>query len=161
MPPFTTWFKQQQFPLIVIILLHVLSAHNNNYSLDFLIRRSSNHNYYLHAQRVFTQDWLNSFWITFACYVLRFLLQTKQSNECTWRRMNLPSRNLYKCKQVTCSVVVACLLVYSLFILMLLLYFCFLRFIFICWSCNPVIFVFGNFVYHFNNTISIFVRIYI
>ena len=52
-----------------------------------------------------------------------FISQCKQSNEYVWRRMSLPSRNLYKCKQVACSVVVACLLLKPFFILMLLLYF--------------------------------------
>ena len=35
-----------------------------------LIWRSSNHNYCLHTQRVFTQDWLNSFWTAVAWSVL-------------------------------------------------------------------------------------------
>ena len=126
----------------------------------YLIRKSSNHEYSFHTQRVFTQDWLNSFWITIACSVLPFIWKRffyspkktlnksnnfflrkskidmlililwpntkrnvscsilpfishgKQSNECTSRRISLPSRNLYKCKQVACNVVVACLFVY-------------------------------------------------
>ena len=40
----------------------------------------------------------------------------KKSDDCPRRRMCLPSRNRYKCKQVACSVVVACLLVYPLFL---------------------------------------------
>ena len=51
-----------------------------------------------------------------ACSVLPFISQTKQPNECIRGRMSLPSRNLYKCKQVAFNVVVACLLVYPLFL---------------------------------------------
>ena len=47
--------------------------------------------------------------------VLSFISQGKQFNEYTWRRLCLASWNLYKCKQVVCSVVVACLLVYLVF----------------------------------------------
>ena len=128
--------------------------------------------HWLHKQRVFTQDWLNSFWIAVAFSFLPFTLHGKQSIECTWRRMSLPLRNLYKCKQVACSVVVACLLVYPLFytelcccmfsfespffILMLLLLVYFFIPIFILmlllYFClyvdnlnKPIIFVFGAF----------------
>ena len=107
------------------------------YTID--LQKSLNPNYSLHMQRVFTQHWLNSFWIATAWSILPFILQGKQSDECIWRIMYLSSRNLYKCQQVACSVVVACLLIYTLFlhctlllpvyflipffILMLLLYF--------------------------------------
>ena len=65
-------------------------------------------------------------------------------NEGTSRRMSLPSQSLYKCKQVACSVVVACLLAYTFFYI----------------DVNKsIIFVFGAFVYHFKNTISILVTI--
>ena len=96
-----------------------------------------------------------------------------------------PLRNLYKCKQVACSVccclliclfavfklhfVVACLILNPFFyidvfvagllffILMLLPYFC----IFVDHVNKPIIFCFfGAFVYHFQSTISIFVTIY-
>ena len=86
------------------------------------------------------------------------------SDECTWRRVSLPSRNLYTyvnklfiviCVfylRCPCSVVLDCLLVYPLlFILMLLLYFC----LFVDHVNKSIIFVFGAFVYYFNNTISI------
>ena len=97
---------------------------------------------------------------------------------------SLPSRNLYKCKQsvycylcilftfVLAKLLLPSLLVYPFFytalllssvyffipffILMLLLYFC----LFVDYVDNPIIFVFGAFVYHFNNTISIFVIIF-
>ena len=68
------------------------------------------------TSRVFlTHDWLNSNWITVACCVLPFISHDQQSDECTWRRMFLPSRNLYKCKQAAGIVVVACF--YPFFIL--------------------------------------------
>ena len=79
------------------------------------------------------------------------------------------SRNLCKCKQVARSVIVlACLFVYplfytalccclftSFFILLLLVYFC----LFVDHVNRPTIFVFDAFVYHFKNTISIFVTL--
>ena len=65
-----------------------------------LYRRSSNQNYSLHMQRIFTLNWLNSYWIAVTCSILPFLSQDKQSDECTWKWRSLPSRNLYKCKQV-------------------------------------------------------------
>ena len=65
-----------------------------------LIGRSSNHNYSLHTQHVFTQFWLNSFRIAVASRVVPFLLQGKQYDESAGRRMSLPSRILYKYKQV-------------------------------------------------------------
>ena len=61
-----------------------------------LQQRSSNNNYSLHMQRVFTQDWLNSFWIAVVCSVLLFISLGKAF---WWRRISLPLRNLYKCKQ--------------------------------------------------------------
>ena len=139
-----------------------------------LQHRSSNHNYSLHTQRVFTQGWLNSFWIAVAYAVLPFISHGKQSDECTWSRMSLPSQNLYNCKHChNCRLqrVSACLLLNSpFFILMLLLlaYF-FIPFsilkllLYFCLSFSYVnkfiIFVFGAFVYNFKNTISIFVII--
>ena len=69
----------------------------------------------------------------------------------SWSRML--SWNFYKCKQVVCSIVVACLLdyfhacllLYAFLILMLLVYFC----LFVDHVNKPVIFVSGAFVYHF------------
>ena len=42
------------------------------------------------------------------CSALLFISQTKQSNECIWGILSLHSGNLYKCKQVACSVAVSC-----------------------------------------------------
>ena len=149
-----------------------------------LIRRSSNHNYSLHTEGLFTQDWLNSFWIAIVCSVLSFSSQGKQSDECTWRRMSLPSRNLYTCKQVV-SVIVACIfslrlslqsccclftclfpfytaLCCCLFTSLSLFYTDVVAiFLFIRWSCKQVHCVcFLSFcLFVSNNTISIFVII--
>ena len=62
-------------------------------------RRPSNYNYSLYTQRLFTQGWLNYFWIAITYSVLSSISQGKQSEEFTWRWMSLPLRNLYKCKQ--------------------------------------------------------------
>ena len=96
--------------------------------------------------------------------------------------MSLPSRNLYKCKQVACSIVVICLFAYPLFLyctLLLPIYFfiplfycnvvvpCSLLYyffilmvlldfcLFVDHVNKPIIFVFEAFVYDFRNTISI------
>ena len=104
----------------------------------FLQHRSSNYNYSLHTQRVFTQNWLNSFWIAVTCSVLPFIRQDKQSDKYTWNIISLPSQNLYKCKQVVYVIVICvfCLRLFlqccccfftclsPYFILMMLLYFC-------------------------------------
>ena len=52
-------------------------------------------------------------WIL-SCSVFLFIMQDKHSNICSWRRMSMPLGYLYKCKQVACSVVVACF-VYPIF----------------------------------------------
>ena len=120
-------------------------------------------------QRIFTQDWLYSFWIAIVCSGLPFISHGKLSDECTWRRMSLPSRNLYKCKQVACNVIVTCLFVYPLFLyctLLLLVYFFFPYFVLILLLYFCLLVSHGNtlfiivFVYHFKNNISIFVTQY-
>ena len=60
--------------------------------------------------------------------------------------MFLPSRNLYKCKQVAYSVVVACLLLIPFYtdVVAILL---------------SIIFLFRAFVYHFKNIFAIFATI--
>ena len=112
--------------------LHFFRVHNNNCSIDRNNRDDQT------TIILFTQDWMNFFWIAVTWSVLPFISQSKQSNECTWKRTSLPSRNLYKCKQVAWSVAAACLsaifyttlccwLFTSLspfYILMLLLYLC-------------------------------------
>ena len=133
-----------------------------------LQHRSSNQNSFLHTQRVCIQDWLNSFWIAVTCSVLRFISNDKQCDEYTWKRMSLPSRYLYKCKQVgfcnLCILFTLSLQCYCCLFTCLPLFFYYTDvvaiFLFIRWSCNQAhCFVFEAFVYHFNNTISIFVAI--
>ena len=103
-------------------------------------------------QRSFTQIWLNSFWIGVACSVLPFI-----SNPCTWKTISLLSRNLYKCKQVTCSVVVACLLDNPHFVVAFLIFYINIVHFFVNHVHKSIIFVFEGFIYNFKNTISIFV----
>ena len=99
--------------------------------------KSSNHNYSLHMQIVFTQDWLNSFLIPIECSVLPFISQGKQSDECGWRRMSffafaksLQIKICCLCYGYLCILftfvlavllLLVCLLVYPFFILKLFL----------------------------------------
>ena len=103
--------------------LHIFPLHNNycsialyNWDLQTTIilftRNVSSHK----------NDWILS---ELPLLALSCLLYHRVSsfNEYSWSRMSLLLRNLYKCKQVAYSVVVACVFVYSLiFILMLLLF---------------------------------------
>ena len=103
-------------------------------------------------QRVFTQDWLNSFWIAVARYVLPFTLHDIDCL-CTWRKTR-SSINVNK------SLAVFLLLVYSFyplfytailssayFIPTLSLYFCLFR----DHVNKPITLVFWPFVYHLKN----------
>ena len=149
-------------------------------------QRSSSHNYSYFMQRVFTQDWqnsnrisrvvfrhdcLNSNWTTVACSVL---LMNAHAWECL-REISINVSKLFIMYFVyvrPCRVAVACLFVYPLFLyctLLLLVYF-FISLFFFCTDVVAIflfiryvnkytIFVFGAFVYHFKNTISIFVTI--
>ena len=113
--------------------------------------RSSNHNYSFHMQRAFTLGCLNSFRITVACSVLPFISQTKHTNECTWGIMYFP---------VNVNKLLAVLLLPVYFLIPFLYWCCCSIFcLFVGHINNPIIFVFGYFVYNFNNTISIFVKI--
>ena len=108
-----------------------------------LQQRSSNHNYCLHTQRVFTQDWLNCFRITIACSVLPFIPQEKR-----WEGECKQVVYCYFCILFTLSMLCCCCLFSSLS-----LFYTDLVAIFL------FIYVDHAFVYHFNNTISIFVII--
>ena len=120
-------------------------------------------------------DWILSELSLFAlsCRLYRRLssLTNKLEGECF-----LPLRNLYTCKQVACNVVVDCLLLSSVFLYCTLsLLVNFLIPYFLCRSycyifvyslqkisCKQAhCFVFAAFAYHFQNTISIFVTIWI
>ena len=99
---------------------------------------------------VFAHDWRNSNGLTIACSVLPFISHDQQPDECTWRRIFLTSRNLYKCKQAAGIVVVAC---FNSF------FWCSTLLLVVYHVNKLIIFVFAAFVYHFQNTISIFVTI--
>ena len=95
--------------------------------------------------------------------LLAVLLLHVLFNECTWRGISLPSRNPYKCKQIACSFIVACFVYMLFFILHLLLFVYFFILFYFCLFIDhvnkPIILVFAACVYHFKNTISIFVTI--
>ena len=89
-----------------------------------LIWRSSNRNYSFHMQRVFTQDWMNSFWILLP--VLFCLLYCRVNSvlnalegECMcFCEISINVNKLFTvifvfCLHCPCDGVVACLLVYS------------------------------------------------
>ena len=140
-----------------------------NRSFWSLQQKSSNNNYSLHQQRVFSQDWLNFFCIAFVYSVFIFILQGKRLINTLkggrhWLREI--SVNVEKffivfcvfCLRCPSIVVFACLLFYPFFYIhMLLLYLC----LFVDNVNNVIISVFGACVYHFNNTIFIFATIYI
>ena len=129
-------------------------------------------------QRVFIQDWLNSFWTTCslhirrtefqlnhwipaACSVLPFIFHDQQS-ECTWRRIFLLSRTPYKCKQAAGIVVVACFYPFFLYCTLLLFVYFFVPLFFdtddvaIFHVNKSIIFVyyFKNTHFHFRNNIK-------
>ena len=120
-----------------------------------LQRRSANHNYSLHTQRVFTQDWLNSFWSCLLYCRVNSLINAPEGNSIN---ANILFLLLYLCNLFTdilALFVVACPLVYHFFYTDVVAVF-----LFIHWSCKQIhCFVFEAFVYHFNNIISIFVAI--
>ena len=129
-------------------------------------------------------DWILSELPLPTCSVLSFILLVKLSNECTWLIdwLFLSLQNFHKRKHFvyiilySCRVVVACLLVYSLFYIALLLlsaYFFiplfntdvianfFIRWwLSIEWTMKSIVFGFSAFVYHLQNTISIFITIF-
>ena len=108
--------------------LHFFLVYNTNCSIDLYNRDLQPT---IHTQLVFTQNWLNSFWIDVASSALPFISHDNESNEwCTWKRMPLPSRNHYKCKQVAWNLVIACF-VYPLYSILL--------FIAACLLLNPLI----------------------
>ena len=65
---------------------------------------------------------LTKFLLNRRCLLLPFISQDKEFDECTWRRIFLPSWILYKCKEVACSIVVFGLFVYPLLYRILFLY---------------------------------------
>ena len=87
--------------------LHFFGVHN--FSIDL------NNRDLLTTIIFFTQDWLNIFWITFAWSVLPFISQLNSLMIALGAECLCLPRNIYKCKQVACSVVVACLQLNPLF----------------------------------------------
>ena len=95
-PSFTIRLIQQKFALIVIIIYTLTIAQLMFRTEIFKRQLFSSHAMCLHT-------WLTEFfWIAIACSILSFISHSKQSDECIWRRMSLPSQNLYKFKQVQC-----------------------------------------------------------
>ena len=124
-------------------------------------RNVSSHN----TDRIFSEHW-----IIVTCSVWSFISHDQQSDECTCRRMFLPSRNIYKCKQlfiVYCTFFVyvrsgrIVIAIYPLFflyctlllviyflipfifiycILLLLVYF-FVPLFFLYWRCCNILFI--------------------
>ena len=133
-PPLKVWLKQQQQFALIVITLCITTAYTVTIIQQIFITEIfkaqlvSAHVTWFHT--TLTEFFLNSHCLLcLACYN-----PAKQFIECTWRRMSLPSWNLYKCKQVAYSVVVGCLFIYPLFF-----FFCsevVATFLFIRWSCK-------------------------
>ena len=111
---------------------------------------------------VFTQGWLNyllKYHSSLSCLLYRGVNRLMNALEgvcLCLRDISINVNKLFIVVFVFClccpySVVVACLLHYSFFILILLLY--------LCYVSKTIIFIFATFVYHFKNTISILVTI--
>ena len=125
--------------------LHFFRVHNNNCSI---YNRDLQTTIILCTTKVSSHktDWILS---EFPLLALYFTLQSKLFNECTWRRISVPSRNLYKCKLVIVifvfflrcpwSVIVACLLVYSVFCVLMLLLPVYFIIPFLYWCCCYIV----------------------
>ena len=89
---------------------------NNSCSIQW---RSSIHEYSLYTQCVFTQDWLNYYWLS-SSLVCTFIVQHNQSNESSWSRrfMFLPSQELSDELFVVVSLLELC----SMYLLMRIAY---------------------------------------
>ena len=149
--PLTNQLKQQQFDLIVIIPYTYFA-----YTITFLQQ--------IFITEIFKTQLLSSHVTCLHTRLIEFflnclcLLHVKQSNECNGRRMSLFSRNLYKCKQATCSVIIGCLFVYTFFYVWLL--FCCCLFTFLSpFFILMLLLYFCLFVHHVNKLI-IFVCVY-
>ena len=67
-----------------LFCLHRLSKQHHLF-VRSVKRRSSNHDYSLHTQRVFTQDWLNYYYLSPALFCL-FIVLHKQFDELAWNK---------------------------------------------------------------------------
>ena len=109
--PLTIWLEQQQFTLIDIILYTSFAYTITIVQKIFITEIFKPQLFSSHAMRLRTR--LTEFFLNCRCLLcLAFYIEDKQPDECILRRMSLPSPNFLKCKQVACSVVVACLLLY-------------------------------------------------
>ena len=92
------------------LLAHTLSHKQQHLLVRSVKRRSSNHDYSLHTQRIFAQKWLSCY-----CSWL-FIVLRKQSDERSWSGMFifLFSRELYGDFIVACVFCSHCLLLHSL-----------------------------------------------
>ena len=153
-------------------MVHTIPAatfNNNNCSIDLysrdlqttiihFIRKVSSHK----------TDWILTELLLPALFCLLYC--KVRSDECIWKRISLPLRNLHRCKQVVYAIVVCvfCLHLslqcfYCLFTSLSLLFYTDVVsiFWFIRWSCKQVhCFVFVAFVYHFRSNISIFLTLF-
>ena len=115
-------------------LFHIfLCSHPLRKQQHFFVRsvkqKSSNHDYSLHKQRVFTHDWLN-YYYSLSVLSCLFIILHKQSDERSWSRMFVfsLSQEMYRDCIVVCVFCSHCLLVRSLsylssfLLLMLLVY---------------------------------------
>ena len=122
---------------------------------------STNHDCSLQTHRVFTQDRLD-FALRVVCSALPFILQSKQSDECSSKRIleSSPSRNLCKCKH-RCSHLLfrCCLCILFTFVVLVVLFVYFFFLVFAVILRNAIIckyvcllhcFVFVDFPYNFN-----------
>ena len=99
----------------------------------------------LHTQRVFTQDWLNPFWVIIAFCVLLFISHGKQSDECTKRRRSLSSITVNKLFIVICVFCCPCSVVIASCLSHFFEWCC----LFVNHVNKCIIFVFVAFIYHF------------
>ena len=87
---------------IIVLFSRNVSSHKT----DWLLSKPHNFtqdwpHFYWISRVIFTHYWLNSNLISRIVFTLSCLFYHKcqQSDECIWKRMSAPSRNLYKCKQ--------------------------------------------------------------
>ena len=70
----------------ILFSAYKLFASNNAWCVQ---RRSSKHNHSLHTQRVFTQHWLNSYYLLLSALYSTFIILHKKSNEYFWSKMSV------------------------------------------------------------------------
>ena len=129
----------------IVLTIICFNCYYSEHFFQYIFITEPNHNYSLHTQRFFTQDWMNSFWIplpALSCPLYRIIssLMNALGVECFCLcEISINVNKLFivifvfylHCLlHVYCLIpffilfVVACLLVYFFFILILLLYSC-------------------------------------